>query len=91
MALLGVFLLLMLVVPFSVYEAHRGGRGPAWGLVAAGREQRGRGVYRGTRSTLWTPGSAPLAVRLAALSSFFLGQMIVPGALAAVVGVLLGG
>ncbi len=81
-----VFILLALVVPVGGYLLHGGGGSRAWGLVAAGEEVSGGGAYRRTRSTLWKRGSAPVAVRVAALSSFFLGQMIVPGVLAALAG-----
>jgi hypothetical protein len=84
-----VFLLFVCIVPVSIYLVNGGGHGRAWGVVPAGRELRGNGVYRGTHATLWKRGSAPFSVRAAALSSFFLGQMIVPGALAALVGVVM--
>jgi hypothetical protein len=88
MALFIVLLLAAVLIPAGAYFSYGGGGSRAWGLVAAGEEQRGRGTYRETRATLWKRGSAPLAVRVAALSSFFLGQMIVPGALAACVGLV---
>jgi hypothetical protein len=74
---------ILLVVPLGLYFLNGGGRGPAWGLLPAGEAPRGGGAYRQTHVRAWKAGQAPLAVRLAALSSFFLGQMIVPGMLAA--------
>jgi hypothetical protein len=85
---LSIVVVLALVVPVGVYVSHGGGGGRVWGLVTAGEEVRGGGAYRTARATLWKRGAAPLTVRVAALSSFFLGQMILPGALAAVVGLL---
>ncbi len=87
MSLLVLFAVLA-VVPAGFYFSHGGGGSRVWGLVAAGQVERGRGTYRGTRETLWKRGSAPLVVRVAALSSFFLGQMIVPGGLCAFGGVV---
>lgn len=81
-------LVVVLVVPLGLYLFHGRGRGPAWGLVPGDEEIRGDGAYRQTRVRTWKPGSAPLSVRLAALSSLFLGQMIVPGVLVAIVGML---
>jgi hypothetical protein len=82
------FPLLVLVVPAGLYLFHGGGRSQVWGLVAAGQQAQGSGAYRQARSTLWKRGSAPISVRIAALSSFFLGQMILPGGLAALVGMV---
>jgi hypothetical protein len=81
-------LLILLVVPIGLYLFHGRGRGSAWGLVPAGEEVRGAGAYRETRVRTWKRGEAPLSVRVAALSSFFLGQMILPGGLAALVGLM---
>jgi hypothetical protein len=74
-----------LPVPFARYLYDGGGRGARWGMVAAGREARGVG-YRATSNQRWKDGAAPPIVRIAAFTSFFLGQMIVPGALAALLG-----
>jgi hypothetical protein len=82
------FLALVLVVPAGLYFFNGGGRAPVWGLVAAGEKVQGDGAYRRARVTLWKRGSAPLSVRIAAISSFFLGQMIGPGGLAALVGMV---
>lgn len=84
MELLAIFL----IVPVSLYFMHERGRGRAWGFVAAGEAARGTGAYRELRERRWKRGAAPLTVRIAAVSSFFLGQMIVPGALAAMVGLI---
>lgn len=83
-----VLLVLFLIVPAALYFGYGRGRGPAWGLLPAGETAVGEGAYRQARVRTWKPGAAPLAVRAAALSSFFLGQMIVPGALAALGGLV---
>jgi hypothetical protein len=75
-------------IPALTYFLLGGGKGKVWGLVPAGVEQRGPSVYRGALVVRWKEGAAPLVVRVAALSSFFLGQMVVPGALAALVGLI---
>ncbi len=85
---LATILFVLLLLPCGLYFVHGGGRGRVWGLVSAGEAVRGAGAYRETRAPLWKRGSAPLVVRVAALSSFFLGQMIVPGALAALIGIV---
>jgi hypothetical protein len=72
-----------LVLPFVLYYLLHGGRGPEWGMVSAGEGPVGEGAYRRTHDRLWKRGEAPRLVRVAALSSFFLGEMIVPGLLAA--------
>jgi hypothetical protein len=79
---------LLLVLPIGLYLFHQRGQGRSWGLVAAGEEVRGGGAYRETKVRLWKRGKAPWTVRVAAISSFFLGQMILPGALAALVGMI---
>jgi len=89
MSILVLFAFLAVVVPVGLYFSRGGGTGNVWGLVAVGEEERGRGNYREARTTVWKAGSAPLAVRVAALSSFFLGQMIVPGGLAALLGMVM--
>lgn len=75
-----------LTLPTLLYFGLSGGRGPEWGLVRAGDEPVGEGAYRRAHVKRWKLGSAPMVVRVAAVSSFFLGQMILPGALAALVG-----
>lgn len=80
------FLAILLVLPLGLYLFHGGGRGHVWGLVPAGEATRGEGAYRRTEVRLWKAGSAPIVVRVAALSSFFIGQMILPGGIAALVG-----
>ncbi|UQA56676.1 hypothetical protein [Polyangium aurulentum] len=64
------------------------GRG-AWGLVFRGFVQRGSSAYRAAEVPVWKEGKAPLVVHAAAITSFVLGQMIVPGALSALVGLLM--
>jgi hypothetical protein len=78
-------LLALSVIPAAVYAAHGGGSGRVWGLVAKGVRENGN-AYRQSRTVLLGPGAAPIVVRLAAFSSFFLGVMVVPGIFAALVG-----
>lgn len=75
-------------IPALIYALLGGGKGKVWGLVPDGIERRGPSVYRGAPVIRWKEGAAPVVVRVAALSSFFLGQMVVPGALAALVGLI---
>jgi hypothetical protein len=88
MEIILVALFLVLAIPAGLYFAHGGGTARAWGLVPDGEQVRGTGAYRVARVRLWKRGEAPVAVRVAAFSSFFLGQMVLPGALAALVGFL---
>jgi len=57
-----------------------------WGLVRKGKVMNGTGLYRAAPTTVWACGNAPVSVRVAAFTSFLLGQMIIPGAFAALVG-----
>jgi len=57
-------------------------------VVSAGEVLLGEGAYRRTHVLRWKRGQAPRVVRIAALSSFYLGEMVVPGALAAAAGAL---
>lgn len=84
-----VFLLaLVLPLPLVLYLISLDrGRG-AWGLVFRGFVRRGSSAYRAAEVAVWQAGKAPLAVRAAAITSFVLGQMVVPGALLALVGLL---
>ena len=83
------FLALFLALPSLLYVAGRfAGRG-VWGLVLARYEKRGGSAYRATQVPVWLPGKAPLSVKLAAISSFLLGQMVIPGALAALAGLII--
>lgn len=61
------------------------GRRAAWGIVHDGWDAAGRGAYREVRVSRRSTGRAPPSVVAAAWSSFFLGQWIVPGALAVLV------
>jgi hypothetical protein len=60
-----------------------------WGLIPGGKRLVGRGAYREMMRTTWVEGRAPIVVRISAYMSFLLGQMIVPGALAALVGLVM--
>ncbi len=84
-----VFLFLVVAVPLIAYQFYGGSKSSVWGLVPEGKGDGTGGVYRAAGAMLWKPGEAPPSVRVAALSSFFLGQMIVPGALAALLGVFI--
>lgn len=84
-----VYLLAMLfAVPTFLYVATRYGAPGVWGLVVRGYQKRGEGVYRATVVPILKPGSAPVTIKAAAITCFLLGQMVVPGALAAFVGVI---
>jgi hypothetical protein len=85
---MGFLIALAAAIPALMYALLGGGRGKVWGLVPNGVEQRGPSVYRGAPVIRWKEGAAPMVVRVAAFSSFFLGQMVVPGALAALVGLI---
>ncbi len=74
------------IVPWVLYLGQGRGRGVTWGVVPAGEEGAGAGAYRRGTVTRWKRGSAPLVVRVAAVSCFYLGQMVAPGALAALLG-----
>jgi len=88
MTVLVILLFIVSIIPSALYFGQGRGRGPGWGLIAAGEEKLGQGAYRETHVARWKRGAAPPVVRVAALSSFFLGQMVLPGALAAFVGLL---
>jgi hypothetical protein len=81
-----VLLVVVSLVPTVLYLGFGRGQGRVWGLVPAGSSSHGEGVYRKMRMDHWRRGAAPPVVRAAAISSFFLGQMVVPGVLAALVG-----
>ncbi|WP_437311141.1 hypothetical protein [Sorangium sp. So ce388] len=61
----------------------------AWGVVQDGHVSQGAGVYRSVAVPTWKRGSPPVVVRAASFSSLLLGQMVVPGGLAALLGLLL--
>lgn len=82
--------LLALVVPLTLYFSGRVAGRNVWGLFLRGYEKHGAGAYRAQLRPVWVAGKPPLSVHLAAASSFILGQMVVPGALAALVGWLVG-
>jgi len=82
-------LALILPLPLVLYVIGLDrGRG-AWGLVFRGFVQRGSSAYRAAEVPVWKEGKAPLAVHAAAITSFVLGQMVLPGGLAALVGFLM--
>ena len=75
------------IVPWVLYLGQGGGLGPSWGVIAAGERVFGTGAYRKQTVTRWKRGAAPLLVRVTAFSCFYLGQMVVPGAFAALAGI----
>ena len=86
-----IFLLLMalpIVVPAAMYFSGRSAGRKTWGLVLRGYEKHGNGAYRVQVRPVWAAGKPPLSVHLAAISSFILGQMVVPGAFAALIGLV---
>jgi hypothetical protein len=86
MVALLVVVIVFSIVPFILYLGQGGGHGPSWGMVAAGERMLGVGAYRQQQVMRWKRGSAPLVVRAAALTSFYLGQMVVPGGFLALAG-----
>ncbi len=87
-----VFLLvtgvLVVTVPITLYFSGRSAGRDVWGLFLRGYEKNGPGAYRAQIKPVWVSGKPPLSVHLAAISSFILGQMVVPGALVALVGMI---
>lgn len=87
-----VFLLvtgaLLVTVPAALYLGGRAAGRDVWGLFLRGYEKNGPGAYRAQIKPVWISGKPPLSVHLAAISSFILGQMVVPGALIALVGLI---
>jgi len=85
---MGIWIVIGLLIPGLLYAGGRvTGRG-VWGLVREGYKSRGVGAYRAAPEAVWKEGKAPLVVHAAAISSFLLGQMVIPGAIAALVGLL---
>jgi hypothetical protein len=85
---LAVTVVLVISVPLTLYFSGRSAGRDGWGLFLQGYEKNGAGAYRAQIKPVWTAGKPPISVRLAAISSFILGQMVVPGALAALVGMI---
>jgi len=87
-----VFLLvtgaLVVTVPLTLYFSGRSAGRDVWGLFLQGYEKRGAGAYRAQITPVWAAGKPPISVRIAAITSFILGQMVVPGALAALLGLI---
>lgn len=83
-----VVLSLPVFVPTVMYFSGRSAGREMWGLLLNGYEKQGSGAYRAQMRPVWREGKPPISVRLAALSSFILGQMVVPGALSALIGLL---
>ncbi|MGK3963660.1 hypothetical protein WMF38_05730 [Sorangium sp. So ce118] len=80
---------LALFAPLCAYIALRVSGRRAWGVVPDGHVSQGAGVYRSVAVPTWKRGSPPFVVRAASFSSLLLGQMVVPGGLAALLGLLL--
>lgn len=81
-------LLVVMVVPGFMYVFGRAKNPGAWGLVFRGYEKPTASAYRSAPKPVWEKGRPPIVVHVAALSSFILGQMVVPGALAALAGLI---
>lgn len=79
---------LFVTVPLTLYFSGRAAGRDVWGLFLQGYEKRGSGAYRAQITPVWATGKPPLSVHLAAITSFILGQMVVPGALAALLGLV---
>ncbi|WP_438010885.1 hypothetical protein WME89_20810 [Sorangium sp. So ce321] len=79
---------LALFAPLCAYIALRVSGRRAWGVVQDGHVSQGAGVYRSVAVPTWKRGSPPFVVRAASFSSLLLGQMVVPGGLAALLGML---
>lgn len=75
------FLAALLLLPVLCYGAY--GSSPlVWGRIAEGHRRLRADVYRshlGGPETRWIEGHPPWIVRIAAFTSFCLGQMILPG------------
>ncbi|MDI1479131.1 hypothetical protein [Polyangium sp. y55x31] len=78
-----------LLLPSLLYVVGRIAGRDVWGLVLSRYEKRGASAYRAAEVPVWVPGKAPRSVRAAAITSFLLGQMVIPGALAALVGLVM--
>lgn len=76
------------VTPALLYMGGRVSGREAWGLVLGGHVRRGASAYRAAEAPVWVKGDAPIVVRIAAITSFLLGQMVVPGALLGAFGFL---
>ncbi|XXY49149.1 hypothetical protein WME91_54990 [Sorangium sp. So ce269] len=72
--------------PLSAYIALRFSGRRAWGVVHDGYVSQGAGVYRSVAVPTWKEGSPPFVVRATSFTSLLLGQMVVPGGLAALLG-----
>jgi hypothetical protein len=85
-----VVLVGVLVLPVALYAYASSPH--AWGMIRDGTVRLRGGAYRGYRETTesrWIEGRAPLVVRIAAFTSFCLGQMIIPGVPAAIFGAII--
>ncbi|MDI1444717.1 hypothetical protein [Polyangium sp. 6x1] len=77
-----------LLLPSLLYVVGRVAGRDVWGLVLSRYEKRGGSAYRAAEVPVWVPGKTPRSVKVAAITSFLLGQMVIPGALAALVGLV---
>jgi hypothetical protein len=75
---------LLFFLPVTLYLV--AGSRKNWGMIRDGRTTQALGTYRATPRAVWVEGSAPIVLRIAAFSSFLLGQMIIPGGFAAIIG-----
>jgi hypothetical protein len=79
---------LVVTVPLTLYLSGRSSGRNMWGLLLRGYEKHGAGAYRAHVAPVWVAGKPPLSVHIAAISSFILGQMVVPGGIAALLGLV---
>lgn len=86
MAVVLINVVLFSIVPFVLYFGQGGGHAPSWGVIAAGEQPLGVSPYRQQQVMRWKRGSAPRVVRAAAMTCFYLGQMVVPGGFLALAG-----
>ncbi|MEO7327476.1 MAG: hypothetical protein ABI193_02785 [Minicystis sp.] len=75
---------LLFFLPVTLYLV--AGSRKNWGMIRDGSTTQAPGTYRATPRAVWVEGSAPIVLRIAAFSSFLLGQMIIPGGFAAIIG-----
>lgn len=78
----------VIAVPITLYVAGRAGGQNVWGRFLQGYKTQGAGAYRAQTSPVWVSGKPPAIIHVASISSFIMGQMVVPGALAALVGLV---
>lgn len=92
MAVLLLFVLLLpLVVPTAMWFSHARRAAPLWPRVQVGTQRIDEGSYRAAEVPVYGHEGIPLDVRAAAVGSWVLGTMFVPGLLAGLVGLFMAG